>query len=1136
MGNSTETESSGHGNKTVSCSTSSQSRKRPRVETILEENNCISSSSDHLLVKCCEEDVIPSPRLSENQSNDRSKIASIRKKNRCKKESIRLNFNVRALNHADPNVAYTPYIPTPSSPVRSVVSCDLDTGYPSNMICEEIVGQPSIKESESQDDPKDESVCMQSDVKEVQRIPDQELEQDEERLLNEATANLPQDLQIHIRALRIEASLSPMKQLLHRLLTHQTYNRKGWFNVPVDASALGLKDYNIIVKRPMDLGTIKKSLLTNVYHSHVEVARDIRLVFRNACLYNPPRHPVHEAAKQLLDYFEDAYAIILSKNAAPQVEPSKSAPVFGSSTMPKAFVLPPIKHTCNACLGRKCKLCNKGCLSLEPSLLICSGASCSGTKIRRGINYYCARDGSKTWCQKCYPSLPSIIPSDDGDENGPSAVHKRDLLKRKNEEDVVERWIDCTKCGGGVHEMCALVNECCTDRENFICPLCADSALPQQIQRPKPSDGDDNYVYSFLSGNDVPERIQSVTGGTPFDARQLPETAISSFIESKVKERMQVMDCPSGASETVTVRVISDCQKEFSVPDAVLQHFRMQHRADAFRYSGVETFQGPPSSVGYNSKAIALFQRIDGMDVCIFCMYVQEYDALGDDDQNEFRQQKRVYLAYIDSVEHFRPRRLRTHIYQEILTAYFASARARGFENVHIWSCPPSRGNSFVFWGHPHTQRTPTKEHLLSWYHKAISHAVDQGVVTDVRSLYEHSFQPFDKSSTSKQGTNGQDLAQGSTMVCPPLLEGDFWIEEAARVYSASMSRWSKAKKPSDETKITKDVVVSPEELFEGEESKCPVMQVAKLIEDSIMQHSLASPFLRPVNAAALKLRDYHVIVKKPMDLGTVLAQCLLGEYETFQEVRADIELTFANAMRYNPEGHIIHTMARDLREFSAKQLDVLVQYWGKCGIQDRQGDDPAEGARPFDDLSMRLSTIIKASSAETIDNLPPSQIKKREANAIPVGDRSKLLFGGPEGIARLMVGQDVWLLDKRHLYKDASKKKKKHGKNKHITMESQHSDSSKRCESWLSDEVLSTVRKLRAGIFVCRLNPKSKKTSIETLKEAEYMKYVEEFDLKSNSAPKLHTGHVIEPGVTETRHGLVSCSCTPFILYILMK
>jgi hypothetical protein len=40
----------------------------------------------------------------------------------------------------------------------------------------------------------------------------------------------------------------------------------------------------------------------------------------------------------------------------------------------------------------------------------------------------------------------------------------------------------------------------------------------------------------------------------------------------------------------------------------------------------------------------------------------------------------------------------------------------------------------------------------------------------------------------------------------------------------------------------------------------CPAIQVMGMLRDMIIAHHSATEFLRPVNAAALKLKDYHTI------------------------------------------------------------------------------------------------------------------------------------------------------------------------------------------------------------------------------------------------------------------------------------
>ena len=50
----------------------------------------------------------------------------------------------------------------------------------------------------------------------------------------------------------------------------------------------GLQDYYTVIKRPMDMGSIKNKLEHNVYYSGQDCIDDFRVMFSNCYTYNKP--------------------------------------------------------------------------------------------------------------------------------------------------------------------------------------------------------------------------------------------------------------------------------------------------------------------------------------------------------------------------------------------------------------------------------------------------------------------------------------------------------------------------------------------------------------------------------------------------------------------------------------------------------------------------------------------------------------------------------------------------------------------------------------------------------------------------------------------------------------------------------
>jgi len=82
----------------------------------------------------------------------------------------------------------------------------------------------------------------------------------------------------------------------------------GWvFNDAVDPISLGLPDYFEVVKTPMHLELVKQKLENAIYNELEACARDVRLVFQNAILYNGESSEVGTFAQTMLDKFEGPY-------------------------------------------------------------------------------------------------------------------------------------------------------------------------------------------------------------------------------------------------------------------------------------------------------------------------------------------------------------------------------------------------------------------------------------------------------------------------------------------------------------------------------------------------------------------------------------------------------------------------------------------------------------------------------------------------------------------------------------------------------------------------------------------------------------------------------------------------------------
>ena len=55
------------------------------------------------------------------------------------------------------------------------------------------------------------------------------------------------------------------------------------------------------------------------------------------------------------------------------------------------------------------------------------------------------------------------------------------------------------------------------------------------------------------------------------------------------------------------------------------------------------------------------------------------------------------------------------------------------FMTAHIWACPPSEGDDYIFHCHPVEQKIPKPKRLVEWYRKMLDRGKSDNVVYDYR-------------------------------------------------------------------------------------------------------------------------------------------------------------------------------------------------------------------------------------------------------------------------------------------------------------------------------------------------------------------------------------------------------------------
>jgi E1A/CREB-binding protein len=360
----------------------------------------------------------------------------------------------------------------------------------------------------------------------------------------------------------------------------------------------------------MDLGTIRKRLDGGHYRTMKAFFSDVRLVWSNALVYNPPGSEVHIIATKMQRGAEQYLELLESRWNE--------------------------RHAKRAAAENCCSLCGGGEFLLEPPTLYCNQCS---SRIKKGVQYYTTVSNKYHLCTACYTTArrTGLDLYYDGQH-----VSVAQLAKRKIESDDREAWVECNNCKKWQHQVCTLYNgrRCEGTDIPHYCPQC---------------------LLGHITARGSSHPIAKPVRG----AKALPTTRLSDLIEFRLRALLEARRGVLAGEQEVepaavelpdlTVRLVSCLDKTLLVQPEFYERYRAQ---------------GYPSQFNYRSKALMLWQKLGGVDVFIYGVFVQEY---GDDCAQPNR--RSAYLSYLDSAKYLDPPVLRTEVYHEILIAYLDDLR-----------------------------------------------------------------------------------------------------------------------------------------------------------------------------------------------------------------------------------------------------------------------------------------------------------------------------------------------------------------------------------------------------------------------------------------------------------------------------
>ncbi|SPQ27061.1 a04dac56-5bda-4be4-929c-70af1097aa6f [Thermothielavioides terrestris] len=193
--------------------------------------------------------------------------------------------------------------------------------------------------------------------------------------------------------------------------------------------------------------------------------------------------------------------------------------------------------------------------------------------------------------------------------------------------------------------------------------------------------------------------------------------------------------------------------------------------------------------------------------------------------------------------------------------------------------------------------------------------------------------------------------------------------------------------------------------------------------KDLSKHYEFNAPFLQPVDPVALNIPQYHKVIKKPMDLGTMANKLASGEYTSSKEFEKDFDLIIKNCRTFNGEDHIVYNQALKLQDLYRAEMSRKDEWMAKHA--------PVSAAPPHAAQSPRVRDDSESEEAESEPDAEHDEERKQIEHRLATIQKrldqeqqkiNEMVNSGTAEIADVEIAQSVVAMLQKQLMQERAK------------------------------------------------------------------------------------------------------------------